>query len=278
MTTTPPPAGFTPGEVGFLEDGTEVLVVAVVGDGAVVENHMCSEDGEADYGYGQRSYVPKVYRTPPVAKLDDQFAAKIAELEAARAELRATRHEITTATAERKALLETLQQVPALRYLDDYISGRITHFVEVMYGRITVRSRNTDSVSKYDSHDDKKGERLLCLFGNSGGDLSWKLNQYRDGSGSWGETFPCRSMDEAKAKVCELLAAKVEAVRTGASPLHMLNSDFTKAADEFGYAIPEDVAARMKDATVAAFTTRVEQARKDLDEASAALAKAGGGT
>jgi len=40
--------------------------------------------------------------------------------------------------------------------------------------------------------------KLLSLFGDSKGDLSFRLHQYRDGSGNYEEVIPCHSMDEAK--------------------------------------------------------------------------------
>jgi len=43
-----------------------------------------------------------------------------------------------------------------------------------------------------------KGFKLITLFGKDKNDLQWKINQYKDGSGSWKNIWLCKTLDDAK--------------------------------------------------------------------------------
>jgi len=52
--------------------------------------------------------------------------------------------------------------------------------------------------------------RLLSMYGKSNGNFVWGINRWSDGSGSWSDFYPCRTMEEAKEKARVLIEEKKE--------------------------------------------------------------------
>lgn len=93
----------------------------------------------------------------------------------------------------------------------DFISGRITHILYYGYGRLKIEEVGVDAFAKYEcGRNTFNGIRLLSLFGEWNGRLAmdWRLNEYRDGSGSWAKCFPCKSLEEAVQKAKEIINAQ----------------------------------------------------------------------
>ncbi len=101
-----------------------------------------------------------------------------------------------------------------------FMSGRITHVVVVHYSDYEIRSL-VDAVEESEQrygyvHLD--GLKLISLFGcNADGErwerdrtfkLTWQINQYKDGSGSWATIHPCQSHEEAIQTLDGLIADK----------------------------------------------------------------------
>src|SRR3546814_12346728 len=80
------------------------------------------------------------------------------------------------------------------------MAGQITHlFVAGYYPEIISW---TDSNKVYDAdsfyhHARLEGIKLVSLMGKSDGDLSYRLHEYRDGSGSSTTIYPCTSYEAA---------------------------------------------------------------------------------
>jgi len=106
-----------------------------------------------------------------------------------------------------------------LQTLFDFMSGKITHLVFGMYGGYKIVSL-VDGLKNEDVYHYTRfeGLNLVSLFGcmedgrrwpgQKDYSLNWKINQYHDGSGVWRPLYPCRSFEDAKAKIDELIADK----------------------------------------------------------------------
>lgn len=124
---------------------------------------------------------------------------------AAALRLKETEHEIYRLKADvageqkkhRDVLDDLARKSVALERIRDFVDGRITHYVVNSTGYVSIV---TGHALPYMEGRSEQGTKLLCLFGKSDGDWSWRINDYKDGSGSWSGVYPCTSMEEAQQK------------------------------------------------------------------------------
>ena len=105
--------------------------------------------------------------------------------------------------------MEALQQYEGLQHLEDFILGKVTHYVVTERWQVPRIIDFDDTEAEYARNREK---RLLTLFGNSEGNLAWQLNRYADGSGGSTQVIPCRSLEEAQEVLSEKLLARMENV------------------------------------------------------------------
>lgn len=82
-----------------------------------------------------------------------------------------------------------------LNQLVDFISGDVKFIVVERYGDLEISEYDSSIATKEYGRFDSV--RLLSIFGRTDGDLQYKMNQYYDGSGSWYNVHPCKTMDDA---------------------------------------------------------------------------------
>jgi hypothetical protein len=98
-----------------------------------------------------------------------------------------------------------------LDMLNRFASGRCRWAVKKEYGidiaDLFDEIEDRDTWSGYRKHD---GIKLVSLFGNSNGDLEFRINGYRDGSGlGWEEIEFFETKPEALARAREIAVAKI---------------------------------------------------------------------
>ena len=54
-----------------------------------------------------------------------------------------------------------------------------------------------------------EGLKLISMLGSSNGDISYRINQYRDGSGGWNEIVPFSSHGQAVEYIAERACEKI---------------------------------------------------------------------
>lgn len=218
---------------------------------------------------GRPITVARVYKTPPVEIIDAEIADKARQLAELSAQVNATRTEARTVEEARKAVLARLKENDALAHIDDFISGKITHFVVQTYSAVEVFDKDAalkqDKERRWDSDI-----KLLCLFGDTKGDLSWRMNQYRDGSGSsWQTVYPCLSLDEAKTKAAEIIGASFNLLIAGERVIYPEN--LVDAARKIGMPVPDAVTKKLFAAKALALESQMQSAREALSKAEAAV-------
>jgi len=185
----------------YLIDGTAVKVVEQCENGFLI--HRLYEDGETGELIADEKirWVEQVFETAPTVKLSDEvlrLSEKVASLHIQVSEQQAAVHEGQT---KHRALLAKFQRDEKLRLLEDFLDGKITHFAHLSpwhNSKIAVREKE-----KGGYYED--GTKLLVLFGNSKGDLNWRINLYKDGSGNYEDVVPCTSYEQAKEVLANFL-------------------------------------------------------------------------
>jgi len=210
------------GQTVYTTNGEAVEFIAEVpGEGFAVWRLFegCAGDALVEFRGEHPILVDRVYETPPTA-VQEEGVAKLAETaERLRAEVGELRREKlqleedarrrSDGTAELKA---RLSQHAALARIDDFLCGRITHFVMRHYSEIEVKTA-AEALASKDEGRNGDGMKLLSLFGHSEGQLDWRINDYKDGSGQWISAWPFASEEEAttfaKQKVVEVMAGAI---------------------------------------------------------------------
>lgn len=190
-------------EVVYTESGMQACLVGKLDDGRYLVRLILDSTDEEYPFYGELRIVETVfYGEPPVPKYHEritQLKEEIFQLTERKVNLE---KEIAHLEKCKKEMGIKYSSIKALERLDDFIDGKITHYVQDP----DFRSPQIVDIKNTESKYSKKKLRLLTLFGESDGDLSWGLNRYSDGSGGYVTVIPCCSFEEAKDVFTELLS------------------------------------------------------------------------
>ncbi len=183
----------------YLESGQKVWVNRELKEGGfLVENMYENHNNDPDSyrpSYEQSYFVERVFDKAPAAIFDERIAILEKKIKVLRAEELELRFSMREAADKDKALMEKFKQHKKLSLLENFIDGKITHYVEINYGGKIIDFNDAKCQC------DKKNLKLLTLFGDSEGDLTWRLGYYSDGSGGSSAVTPCCSYEEAKKEL-----------------------------------------------------------------------------
>lgn len=184
----------------YLKNGTLVEVIGQLKEGGYVVDHLMEdpEYGER-YESGNIEIVSEVLDRPPIESRASEIVTLDAKITNKHQELRDTQKEIDAKIAETVELEKRAKLHNQLRYVFDFLDGKITHIVKKHYSSFTIESLE-DALN-----DGDYKPRLISLFGRSKGDLDWRIHAYSDTSGLDEAFVPCRSLEDAQT-VCYALA------------------------------------------------------------------------
>jgi hypothetical protein len=226
--------------IKYLANGQIVRVLAEAAPNhIVVEVGRTYEDEDEVFFEGTR-VVSKVYDQAPTEAIDARIRALL-DREKTLLDIIAALHiEHVTAMRDADARLKYLKQFEPLAFIEDFIQGRITHFVICDYSKVMIKARE-EALSTKDDYDRWSKElKLLTLFGRANGCLQWRLNRYSDGSGGNTDVFPCTSLESAQAKAAEVVAGRFEDLRGKEGYPHGINY-VMDTANALGIPIPPDI-------------------------------------
>lgn len=227
--------GFEVGQAVYSERGERAEYVTASGDGHIVrpiiEDYYDGDDGSYEHVCDPVIWR-HVFHQEPVAKFSDELKALHAEIAAAKAERDQLQREDFQRQRERA---EKLKRFAVLDNLEDFIDGKITHYVtRDVYTPPKIISIEQALTGDSDRH--RGVLRLLTLGGclKTGG-ISWQLNHYSDGSGSTTGVIPCTSHEQA----VEIL--KQEVTKHFAKPHHQNSEreEWIAAAEGLGMSAPD---------------------------------------
>ena len=250
------------GETVWLENGQECTYLGAAGDGHIVEPCLDFEDGD-EPAAGEQMLVRAVFSSAPHIRCHADIEKGRAELSALRQETRAAREEHRKTETLKADTLKSLAEVEALRRIQDFIDGKITHFLGTPWGaRLITFEEAMHSQDEYTHRPNPI--KLLCLFGDSEGVLSWKINMYHDGSGSWKEWRPFTSYDDAKAALAEYVAEEFAKYLAGDRVLYL--NELVQECDKHGVPVPRDVLDKAELARRKEIKGRIEKHESEMVE------------
>lgn len=159
--------------------GNAYRVKTTLEDGTVLGCPLYEDSGTGEEMEGDLQVIDvQLFDEPPRQKVEANLADLTAKVSAARAELSRLTQDVREAEKDGKARLAKLAQYDQLKRLEDFLDGKITHYVLVDWYPPKVISL-VDATCESGDRD----LRLLCLYGTPKRTLEWKLNRYSDGSG-----------------------------------------------------------------------------------------------
>lgn len=200
---------YTEGTTVYSEDGRQYTYLASITAGHVVLPVYETPDGDGHYE-GDPIVVERVFSEPITPRIHAEVAEldrKLAERRQKMDELR--KEEAAFAVAEKERLAR-LKQHQCLKRLDDFLAGRITHFVLQKWSGVVIMTKEECLKTADEWNRNGKELKLLSLFGKSNGDLQFRVNQYSDGSGTYTDATPFCSEKEATEYAKQLIIAQLE--------------------------------------------------------------------
>lgn len=206
---------FKKDQIVYNRHGEQAKFVAANGDYFIVSlaQEIIFGDGERDIEYGPlvQWHNTDIFAAAPKAKLSDEIVTlqeQVAKLKSEISELQRNKREEEKEIAARK---DRIKQHEKLKRLDDYLAGKITHYVIVRFGLPYIAEAAKEYANDYDNSrwENNKKLKLLTFFGNSKGDTEFNLSSYSDGSGSGVLVFPFCSIEEAEEKAKAMLEKRI---------------------------------------------------------------------
>lgn len=261
---------FQKGDTVYNLDGQQGAYIASYGGMYLVAPEYETDGREPHWGRPEE--WREVFSEPPTVKLQ----AKVDELDKLvtekRAELKRVNEELDQAGRRRQEQLKKIGQHRALQRIEDYLDGKFTHFLEVPgYSAPTIVTAD-DALAHGGTDRWDKSLRLLTLFGDTKGDLQWRINRYSDGSGSSNtEVYPCHNEEEAVDIVRQLYADAVAVWREQEKKHYGRAIEWSQKCPEGWIVVPNDIREYLANAKQQARQAELEKARENLAKAEAAL-------
>jgi hypothetical protein len=278
-----PTGAFAPAATVYDRNGRKLYFRRDLGDGtAIVSRWLQTEawDGETESYVSDEPIIVAqsgLYPSPPTEALAAEVVDLSEKITVAHNQLSHLVRETRAAEVEAARVKQALTALAPLRNIERFIAGEITHFVVVnenysrdFYGEVAVETFET-AMTRFGERGRAEGMKLLSLFGDSKGDLSFRISQYGEGSGSWRTVIPCLSYEEAVAKAAEVLEM-AWAVFDTVNHSYRIGSA-VKSADALGLPVPEEIRAAWGQQIHTARLAAVEKAQEALDKAKAELAQ-----
>ncbi len=273
--------------IAYTRSGRKVHIDAITTSGEYVVSGMnAAVYGDEVFEERGETWIERhLTATPPVEIFDEDIKTRTEKI----AELRSKHSELTSAVAnaekEIKDRLAKLAKFNGLENLEAFIEGKVTHVVIEEWSdfkAVPIDALQYHEDSGWSRKAAPQGLKLITLFGNSKGDLQWRVNEYKDGSGSnWKRIEPCMSLEEAEAKRAKWALEALEERRcyiNEPNKRHDIIASAVAKARECGAVIPDDLQAiadqyteEVRAANLAKIQSEIEERNKKLAELSGAV-------
>lgn len=250
----------------YLLNGQEVILVSQV-DKKFIVQPVYEVGDEGEERTGNEFVVGEVFDNPPVEKYFSEINKLQSQIEELYDEKRTLQEDIRVETQKQTDFFKKAKRLKALARIEDFIDGKITHYVEENYSGVSIIEFKDAVSESEDSCSRIKPLRLLSLFGKSNGDLEWRLSKYSDHSGYQSEIFPCCSREDALAVCRERLSAMFESTKDNPRDYYI------QSADKLGIEVPSEYRLSSVARTKSGLIERKAKIQADLSDVEQSLAQ-----
>jgi hypothetical protein len=207
----------------YLTDGRKVSVIGTINSTEfIVQEIFITKDG-SEIPSGE-NFVAKSLHDDPVKSWQEKNMEKIKELELKaelsykkiESEIYQKNNQLKMMKDMVKSSLESYKAINANKYtletLSDFLSGNIEWVVFESHSiEAPIKFKDVVSQTEKDYGSVKyEGLKLITLFGKYDGNLEYRLNYYRDGSGSYQTIYPFNKYSDAILKVKDIACYKID--------------------------------------------------------------------
>lgn len=274
---------FTKGDTVFDIDGHQGEYLMAYEDAHLVLPHFRedADDWSGSPWSGEPTVWHEVFEKPPVPVVHEEVAAARAELEQLELQVAEREGQLRELQQGDRDRLTRLKEHRLLARIDDWLAGRITHFVTWSRYSDEVKVETFDAVMLSEKERRAmygRGVPLLVLYGSLETDheihrtgIEW----FRVSEGDLLRLIPCSSEEDARAIAIKAVGHQVEAWRKNhagrrpnAETWRYENSSDRLAASltSLGLDVPEDLAAWRAECASAGAAERLAVARKAAAE------------
>lgn len=234
---------FKAGDDVYDSHGNLASYVARDYDGHIIRYVYESEDGEGPARLSDPLVVRTVYTCAPTIQKNLEIEKLDKEIEEKKQKIKELNSSVKNASDECLRLTEKLSRIDSLRYIEDFLDGKMTHFVIVTNTfQVEIQEKNI-AIASEDRHE--RETKLLTLFGNKDSKyFHWRLNRYSDGSGDYTTAYPCKSYDEALAYAKDLINTELN--KLDANNFPWWSNHLMESARKFDVPLPETVSVNIK--------------------------------
>lgn len=261
---------FQVGDDCWTEDGRKVELLSVTGDKSFFVAQKIQRESHDDF-YEVRGEIfttDKLFEHPPVEVVDAEIVAKRAELDAINEKIFASKTGIRDVEREAADRLKKLSKFMGLEHLEAFIEGKVQCFVVKDYHGYRIEGRDF-----LDYKEDRSvrpcGLKLLTLYGDSKGLLTWRLSAYRSESSSEVQVIPCLSEEEARAALLRMVTDDLGFAITDGRDGVLFGA--ISQAMKCGLPVPDDAKARYDAYVAKGRASSADHYRKQIADAQAKL-------
>lgn len=197
-------------DIKYLTDGTVVKLIQALHGGKFLvstvyeEYSEYNENGHIHEIYGEPYIVDNIYDTAPVKKLNQ-------EIKQNEGKLQSIKDEIQKLSKHKSLLNSEIEQI----INDNKYVKQVLQLINKEIKYIAIKNSNAWNIKKFEDalkedNSSYSKPKLISLFGNSNGNLTWNINRYSDGSGSWQEVEFFNTEEDAKIFIQKKLNQMLE--------------------------------------------------------------------
>lgn len=203
----------------YTKDGKKVAVIGALNSTEIIVQEVFVHDG-TEFPAGEHFTVrslldvpAETYQAAKAKELRDDILRMAAEKDRISRELSGLRAKQEMAFTKVKWIsgISDQEVQDAIDRIAAMVRGEYTHVLMISRsGKIELHEWTVDTFASWRDRGEFDGFRLVSLFGEWNGrlKLDWRVNTYRDGSGSDTRFVPCKSLEEAKAHARGVIYAK----------------------------------------------------------------------
>lgn len=198
-------------DIKYTNDGKKVLIVGKLNSQETIVQEIFVSAGQ-EIPSGENFVVKSLHDAPAESWKEKNLRELEARYDSDRKKLQAQIDdqerrlclERDKAKLQTSALLQFVKNSDEsqLETLKNFMAGQITHLFVAGYSPEIISWTDSNKAYDVDSWHGRtklEGIKLVSLMGKSDGDLSYRLHEYRDGSGSSKTIHPCTSYEAALA-------------------------------------------------------------------------------
>lgn len=258
-------------EIKYTTDNKKVAVVGNLNSTDKIVREIFVVDGK-EIPLGEQFVVKVLHDLPVISwkekrlrEINDLYEKTYTQKEKEYKELQKKYNFDIQAITERLSFLNNFKSSFTEKKLDqliNFISGNVKYIVIERGGTLEISDYDSSIIDKdFGKFDSLK---LLSVFGKTNGDISYKMNDYYDGSGHWVTVHPFSTIEQALEFLkCRFLILLENGLTDG----------LMKVSEKYNIEIPKDKLEEYKEKKRTSITRDIAENKRMIDSLNKELLK-----